>query len=79
MSRVRKPDEAYAGRRFDAVVINATIDVQAATILHHYCPPGRKGTGKFLSRLLYEHDAREQERVRLRVHIQEVLREGKAL
>ncbi len=56
----------YAHRRADAVVINTTIDAEAVEVLRHYCPPGRRATGKFLARLIFEHDARMQERARIR-------------
>ena len=42
---------AYSGRRSDAVVVNTTIDADAAEILRRYAPQGRKGMGKFLARL----------------------------
>jgi hypothetical protein len=77
MPKLVAPGQPYAGRREDAAVINTTIDRDAAAVLRRYCPEGRKGMGKFLARLLYEHDAREQERVRLREHIREVIGEGK--
>ena len=79
MPKLRIPGQPYANRREDAVVVNVTIDQAAAAVLRKYCPEGRKGMGKFLARLLYEHDAKEQERLRLREHIHEVLGEGKAL
>ncbi len=59
------PGQPYAGRRHDARVINSTIDADAAEILYRYAPRGMRGTGGFLSRLLYEHEARVQERQRL--------------
>jgi hypothetical protein len=73
------PGQAYAGRRDEAVVVNVTIDQAMAAVLRKYGPEGRKGTGKFLARLFYEHEAREQERVRLREHIRAVIGEGKGL
>ena len=62
MAKVHNPDEAYAGRRLDAVVLNLTLDEDAATILRHNCTRGRKTMGHFVSRLLYEYEARQQER-----------------
>jgi hypothetical protein len=79
MPKTLEPGQRYSGRRADAVVVNTTIDRSAAVVLRKYCPEGRKGMGKFLSRLLYEHDAREQERLRLREHIREVIGEEKGL
>ena len=55
----------FKGRRTDGVVINTTIDREAHAILRRYCPPGMKGMGKFLARLLYEHEARMQDRAHL--------------
>jgi hypothetical protein len=79
MPKTLEPGQRYSGRRVDAVVVNTTIDRSAAVVLRKYCPEGRKGMGRFLSRLIYEHDAREQERLRLREHIREVIGEGKGL
>jgi hypothetical protein len=70
-AQVKNPHEAYSGRRFDCRVINTTIDEEAVQILYQLCPPGRKGTGKFLSRLIYEHAARVDERQRLRQIVQD--------
>jgi hypothetical protein len=79
MPKLIMPGQPYAGRRADAVVVNVTIDQAAATVLRKYCPEGRKGMGKFIARLLYEHDAREQERGRLQARIREVIVEEKGL
>ena len=65
MAKVHKPDEPYSGRRLDCVVINTTLDQEAYHLLKQFCPPGRKATGKFLSRLIYEHAARLTERGRV--------------
>ena len=62
MAKVHNPDEAYAGRRLDAVVVNLTLDQGAADILRRDCTRGRKTMGHFVSRLLYEYEARRQER-----------------
>lgn len=63
MPKVKDPTAPYAGRRLDCVVINTTLDYEAVQVLHRYCQPGRKNTGKFFARLLYEHDARVAARV----------------
>ena len=60
MSARVPPGAPYTNRRPDAVVLNTTLDRAAVAILHKYAPPGRKTTGRFLARLLYEHDARQQ-------------------
>lgn len=52
--------QPYTRRRADCAVLNITLDAEAAAILRKYCPPETRGTGKFLARLLYEHDARQQ-------------------
>lgn len=62
MPKVLKPGERYAGRRDDAAVLNCTLDTEAAELLRHYCRPGGKRLGAFIARLIYQHDAREQER-----------------
>ena len=71
MAKVKNPDEAYSGRRMDVRVINTSLDEEAVLTLQRFCPPGRKGTGKFISRLIYEHAARVDERQRLRQVLQE--------
>ena len=60
-------------RRSDAVVVNVTLDRDALSILKQNCPPGRKGTGRLLGRLLYEHAARLEERRRLQEQLVSVL------
>ncbi len=62
MDHVPAPPRLYAHRRADAVVLNTTLDRDAIAILSRYAPPGRRATGHFLARLLYEHDARVQAR-----------------
>lgn len=57
------------GRRADAIVINTTLEAEAAEILMQYCPPGRKATGKLIARVLYECDGRQQERQRRRQQV----------
>ncbi len=79
MTKVGAPDTPYAHRRADAVVINTTIDAEAVEVLRHYCPPGRRATGRFLARLLFEFDARQQERRRLRKVVQSALEESVAV
>jgi hypothetical protein len=62
-------------------VLNTTIPEEAFDILYEFCPPGRRATGVFLGRLLFEHkarlEARHDERQRLRNLLQE-LEEPKA-
>lgn len=73
MSTPGKPRKPYSGRRPDAIVINTTVDYDAVAILRQYCQDGRRGLGRFISRLAYEHAAREQGRGRLRQEIEGVL------
>ena len=74
MPKMLAPDRSYSARRPDAVVVNTTLDAEAVEILKRYCPPGRKATGKFLARLLYEHDARQQERRSIQEQVEEAVR-----
>jgi hypothetical protein len=75
MAKVRNPTEPYSGRRLDAVVINTTLDQEALETLRQFCGPGRKNTGRFLGRLIYEHAARVAERQRLQHVVQAALTE----
>jgi hypothetical protein len=68
------PVKLYVGRRATAVVINLTMDREAAALLAEYCPSTSRSKGSFVARLLYEHHARQQERERVR---QEVEGEGR--
>jgi hypothetical protein len=74
MARRLKPGESYAGRRTDRAVINCTVDWDAATLLRQYA--GGKTLGRFVSRLVYEHHARHQERIRVRQELATILEEG---
>jgi hypothetical protein len=69
MPKLRTPDQPYAGRRMDAVVINVTLENEAVEFLRRYCPPGQRTMGRFLSRLIFEHEARQEERQRLRQEV----------
>lgn len=73
MPKILEPGQSYSSRRPDAIVVNTTLDADAVEVLKRYCPPGRKATGKFLARLLYEFDARQQERQRLHERMVAVL------
>ena len=57
-------DKQYSGRRPDIVNFNLSLDREAAQILHQHCPPGTKAAGRFVSRLLFEHQARVEERTK---------------
>jgi hypothetical protein len=73
MARRLEPGEPYTGRRTDIAVINCSVDRDAATLLRQYA--GGKTLGRFVSRLVYEHHARQQERGRVREQITTVLGE----
>jgi len=73
MPKMLEPGQPYSTRRPDAVVVNTTLDADAVEVLKRYCPPGRKATGKFLARLLFDYDARQQERQRVRERMDAVL------
>jgi len=58
-----KTSQRGSGRA--GVVKNVTFELEAWAIVQKNCPPGRKGTSKFVMRLIYEFDARQDERRRL--------------
>ena len=61
-------DDAYhhPNRRKEVRVLCVNLDREALQILREEIPPGNKHAGQFLSRLLYEHRARKEERQRVR-------------
>jgi hypothetical protein len=64
----------YAGKRRSARVKVLTMDAEAVELLHHYAPPGKR-LGAFVSRLLYEHHARQEARKEERERLQRQLAE----
>jgi hypothetical protein len=70
------PMTSYANRRPNAVVINYTIDQAAAELIEKHCSGNRHQKGAFVARLVYEFDARYEERQRLREVLKEVPAEG---
>ena len=56
----------YSGRPDGVACVNFSFEKPALELLYHYCGPGRRTMGKFLSRLVFEHHAREEERRRIR-------------
>jgi hypothetical protein len=66
----------YKNRRPDVVNVNFWLAREAADLLRVYCPAGRKRTGEFLGRLIFEHHARREERARL-VRVCETRHEGR--
>ena len=71
--RPLEPGQTYAGRRVTAGVLTLTMDREALEILYRYSPKEQRSTGAFLSRLIYEFDARQDERRRLREEVSAVL------
>jgi hypothetical protein len=49
------PTACTNGHPPTSVRMNLCLDWAAAQLLHRYCPPGQKATGRFLSRLVFEH------------------------
>jgi hypothetical protein len=54
------------------VAINLRIDLDAVEIMKQHCPTPQ-GHGCFLARLLYEFEARREERERLKQHLEAAL------
>jgi hypothetical protein len=59
------PDAPYAGRSPDVVPLNISLEREAARLIR-LLSPTTKGMGRFVSRLVFEHVARLEERQRLR-------------
>ena len=79
MPATETPAQPRKRRRDDSIVVNITFDREALAILKRYCPPGRKGTGRLLGRLLYEHAARQEERARMKQTVYEIFEDGHSL
>ena len=56
--------EQYSGRPAGVVPVNFTLDREAVELLRRFAP-GVRAHGRFLSRLIFEHAARQEERKRL--------------
>jgi hypothetical protein len=61
----------YSGRPSGIVPLSLSIEKDAYTLMVTYSP-GRKAHGRFLSRLIYEHAAREEARREVRHEVLEV-------
>ena len=59
-------EKKYAGRSDGVACVNFSIEKPALELLYQYSAPGRRTMGKFISRLVFEHHAREEERQRSR-------------
>jgi len=76
MARVKDPTQPYAGRNMSARVLNITLQEEEVALLRQFCQPGMKTTGRFIGRLLLEHNARLEERKRLQEALQVACGEG---
>jgi hypothetical protein len=56
--------EIYSGRPAGVVPVNFTLDREAVELLLKLAP-GLKARGRFISRLIFEHAARQEERHKL--------------
>jgi hypothetical protein len=72
MPRMLELADRYSGRADGVVPVNFTIDREAAELLRQLAPSSRV-RGRFISRLLYEHVARQEERQRVRAQLSEML------
>lgn len=55
--------------------VNLALEPEAKAILDHYAPPGAYNRGKLLSRLLFEHQAREEAKEEARRRLRDFLKE----
>ena len=65
MPKVCELPQQFQVRPAGVVAVNFSLDLDALRILHQEAP-SPKTRGRFLSRLLYEFAARQEERARLR-------------
>ena len=65
MPKTLRAGEAYAGRPPGTVPINISLPREAAELLTQLAATS-KGKGDFVARLLFEHQARQEERRRMR-------------
>ncbi len=67
--------DQYSGRPPNSVPVNLSLDREVAELLERFAP-NKRARGRFLSRLIYEHVARQEERQRLRQALDPVLAGG---
>jgi hypothetical protein len=72
MAKTPELAEHYAGRGDGFVPVNFSLERGGAELLMRVAP-GTKSRGRFISRLIYEHAARQEERRRIRTQKPEVL------
>jgi hypothetical protein len=63
----RDKSHLYIGRRQDRVPLNIVLEREARDLLDRYA--GGRAIGRFLTRLIYDHDTRVRERTRLKALI----------
>ena len=63
LEKFEKLNQLKKHRTEGVVAVNFTLDREAYEVLRAQAPT-RKGYGRFLSRLLYEHQVRKEERAR---------------
>jgi hypothetical protein len=76
MPKLLMPGQPYAGRAPGVVPMNLTLDKDAYELLRQQAP-AKKAYGRFISRLIYEHCVRQEERQRLRAQMVGVLESEK--
>ena len=77
MPKLLEPGASYSGRRADVAVLNCTVPRETVSLLQQYA--GGKKIGTFIALLVQEYHGKQQERLRLRAQIHEVMEEEKAL
>ncbi len=77
MPKLLEPGATYSGRRADVAVLNCSIPRDTISLLQQYA--GGKKIGAFIALLVQEYHGKQQERLRLRAQIHEVMEEEKAL
>ena len=79
--RTRNAPRTSPPRRPDIQQVNLTIDKEARELLMQYASGGResggRAVGRFVTRLVFEHHARTQERERLQEILHGALKESK--
>jgi hypothetical protein len=76
MPKVLEPGARYSGRRADVAVLNCTVPRETVRLLQQYA--GGKKLGAFIALLVQEYHGKQQERLRLHAHIQDVMKEAKS-
>jgi hypothetical protein len=72
-------ERKYRGRPDGVACVNFSIEKPALELMYHYSGPGQRTMGKFISRLVFEHHARMQERERIKSALTVSLDDGSVL